>query len=68
MPIKLTLKPLFRDHIIHLTKTRKSETGRLLSPENTIRIGNVSVTPYFSGDGSEEIENAVGAYSARPKK
>ena len=52
----------------HLTKTRKSETGRLLSPENTIRIGNVSVTPYFSGDGSEEIENAVGALLSKAKK
>ena len=52
----------------HPAKTKKPDMDHLLSPERAIKIGNVAVTPYFSGGGTEEIENAVVALINKAKK
>jgi phosphatidylserine/phosphatidylglycerophosphate/cardiolipin synthase-like enzyme len=52
----------------HPRKTKKPDMDHLLSPERAIKIGNVDVTPYFSGGGTEEIENAVVALIKKAKK
>jgi len=52
----------------HPTKSRKANTASLLSSERTIHIGKINVSPYFSGGGTEEIENAVGALINKAKK
>jgi hypothetical protein len=52
----------------HPAKTKKPDMGHLLSPERAIKIGNVAVTPYFSGGGTEEIENALVALINKAKK
>jgi phosphatidylserine/phosphatidylglycerophosphate/cardiolipin synthase-like enzyme len=47
----------------HIHPTRRKKSGSItthsLSSKQAIDIGNVAITPYFSGDGSEEIENAI---------
>lgn len=44
----------------HPRKPRKKpDAGHLVSSVRAIKIGNVAVTPYFSGEGTEQIENII---------
>jgi phosphatidylserine/phosphatidylglycerophosphate/cardiolipin synthase-like enzyme len=52
----------------HSTKRRKADTASIISSERVIRIGKVNVTPYFSGGGTEEIEDVVAALINKAKK
>jgi phosphatidylserine/phosphatidylglycerophosphate/cardiolipin synthase-like enzyme len=52
----------------HPAKAKKPDMGHLLSPERAIKIGNVAITPHFSGGGTEEIENAVVVLINKAKK
>jgi len=52
----------------HPGKPKKPDMGQLLSPERAIKLGNVAITPYFSGGGTEEIENVVVALINKAKK
>jgi phosphatidylserine/phosphatidylglycerophosphate/cardiolipin synthase-like enzyme len=65
---KTNFESLTSESHTHPDKTKKPDMSHLLSPERAIKIGNVAVTPYFSGGGTEEIENAVVALIDKAKK
>jgi phosphatidylserine/phosphatidylglycerophosphate/cardiolipin synthase-like enzyme len=46
------------DHV-HPEKPKQADPAKLLSATRAIKVGAISVTPYFSGGGTEEIENAI---------
>ena len=64
---KANFESLISKSHTHPAKPKKLDTGHLPT-EHTIHIGNVAVTPYFSGGGSEEIEDTVGALVSKAKK
>jgi phosphatidylserine/phosphatidylglycerophosphate/cardiolipin synthase-like enzyme len=64
---KANFESLISKSHTHPAKAKKLDTGHLPT-EHTIHIGNVAVTPYFSGGGSEEIQDTVGALVSKAKK
>jgi phosphatidylserine/phosphatidylglycerophosphate/cardiolipin synthase-like enzyme len=44
---------------VHPRRTKRSGMAHLHSSNQAINIENVSVTPYFSGGGTEEIEDVI---------
>src|SRR3954447_12666409 len=50
-----------------MTRSNVSSPGRTRSGASSVRVSNVSVTPYVEGSGREEIREAIGVDLPGPR-